>query len=397
MDRQGLGKDDIEALEKGKVHFFPGALAKGKSAPRGFGIRVTKNGTRSFILRYSIAGRDRLLVIGQYPTWQAAAAIEEANKLRRAIDSGQDPGVVRQQEQAPKDTVESVCEEYFRREGPKLRTAEDRHRALKRLVYPVLGARDILTVKRSELVSLFDDIEDANGPVMSDRTLAYVSKVFNWFAKRSDEFRTPIVRGMARTSQRDRARDRTLSDDELRAVWKAAEASASPFGALVRFILLTACRRGEASELVWSEIEGSNWTLPAARNKVKVDLVRPLTKQALALLPEKWTQWVFSSDGVRPIAGFTKFREALQKASGTADWTLHDLRRTARSLMSRPETGILPDDAERCLGHVIGGVRGTYDRWAYLPQKQKAYEALALLIGRIVNPADNVVPLVRPA
>lgn len=398
-NHQGLGKDDIEKLAAGKVHFFAGALAQRKRAPRGFGIRVTAAGTRSFVLRYSFAGRDRLFVIGQYPTWQVVPAIEEAIKLRRQIDRGEDPLAEREQrreEQAgPKHTVESVCEEFFRREGPKLRTAAERQQVFKRLVYPVLGPRDIYSVKRSELVSLFDDIADENGEVMSDRTLAYLSRVFNWFVLRSDDFRSPIARGMARTSQDERARDRVLKDDELRAVWRATEACESPFGALVRFILLTGARRAEAANMPWSEIHDGLWTLSPERNKVMESLPRPLIPQVLALLPPKRTQWVFSSDGVRPISGFTKFKAELQQASGTADWTIHDLRRTWRTLASR--AGVAPDIAERCLGHVIGGVRGVYDRYEYIKEKREAYEAVAGLIERIIYPQPNVVPLVRPA
>jgi integrase len=79
------------------------------------------------------------------------------------------------------------------------------------------------------------------------------------------------------------------------------------------------------------------------------------------------------------------------KACGVTGWTLHDLRRTARSLMSR--AGVSPDHAERCLGHVIGGVRGTYDRHEYHAEKAQAYAALSELISRIVNPSDNVAEL----
>jgi hypothetical protein len=81
----------------------------------------------------------------------------------------------------------------------------------------------------------------------------------------------------------------------------------------------------------------------------------------------------------------------LDKASGVKGWTLHDLRRTARSLMSR--AGISSDHAERCLGHVIGGVRGVYDRHEFHAEKRHAFEALAALIERIVNPKANVVQL----
>ena len=76
---------------------------------------------------------------------------------------------------------------------------------------------------------------------------------------------------------------------------------------------------------------------------------------------------------------------------GVSDWTIHDLRRTARSLMSR--AGVQPDHAERCLGHVVTGIRGTYDRHAFRDEKLAAFEALAALVDRIVNPADNVVQM----
>ena len=75
-------------------------------------------------------------------------------------------------------------------------------------------------------------------------------------------------------------------------------------------------------------------------------------------------------------------------------WTLHDLRRTARSLMSR--AGVNADHAERCLGHVIAGVRGTYDRHEYHAEKQHAFEALAALIERIVNPPEGNVSALPP-
>jgi integrase len=142
------------------------------------------------------------------------------------------------------------------------------------------------------------------------------------------------------------------------------------------------------------ELDGSTWTLPAARNKTKVDLVRPLSKQALAVLPAPTGNFVFSTDGGNTsISGFSKFKRAFDKACDIADWTIHDLRRTARTLLSR--AGISSDAAERCLGHVMPGVRGVYDRWEYRDEKARAYEALAALIDRIVNPQDNVMAIVE--
>ncbi len=145
--------------------------------------------------------------------------------------------------------------------------------------------------------------------------------------------------------------------------------------------------------MVRSEIVGRDWTLPKERNKAKVDLVRPLSSAALAVLPET-EGFVFSPDGTKPFSTFSRDKRALDEASGTSGWTIHDCRRTARSLMSR--AGVNSDIAERCLGHVIGGVRGTYDRHQYYDEKLKAFEALASLVDRIVRGIDaSVVPMRR--
>ena len=379
-----------------KVHYFPDAVLQGAKAPRGFGVRVTAGGVRSFVMNYRIALRDRRYTIGQWPDWSVLDAVKEARVLRQRIDRGDDPlDDRRKQEAASENTFKAICEEFFRRDGAALRTGSERKRDLERLAYPKLGDKAIEDIRRTDVIRVLDDVADNNGPVMADRLLAYIRKVMNWHATRSDEYRSPIVRGMARTSSKERARQRVLSDDELGAVWRTAEASAAPFARLVKFILLTGARRAEAAEMTWDEIDGTAWTLPAIRNKTNVDLIRPLSKQALAVLPAKGEgKFIFSLDGGHaPIRGFNEFREAFHKASHTTGWTLHDLRRTARTLLSR--AGINSDIAERCLGHVIGGVRGVYDRWEFRQEKAKAYEALAGLIGRIVKPTDNVRTIVE--
>jgi integrase len=181
----------------------------------------------------------------------------------------------------------------------------------------------------------------------------------------------------------------------MRAIWKASSATPGPFGAFVKFLLLTAARRGEAAGMTRAEIAGQDWTLPEVRNKIKVDLIRPLSQAAqdlLATLPRIGKAgYLFTTTGRSGLGGFSKFKRKLDRASGVKGWTLHDLRRTARSLMSR--AGISSDHAERCLGHVIGGVRCVYDRHEFHTEKKQAFEALALLIDRIVNPMPNVVQL----
>jgi integrase len=195
---------------------------------------------------------------------------------------------------------------------------------------------------------------------------------------------------MKRANAQDRSR--ILTDDELRAVWKAAGEYAHPFGPLLRFILLTASRRNEAQYATRSEIVGAEWTIPAARYKTKIDHVVPLSKAAQAELPASVGDgFIFTANGKQAIGGLTRHKAAIDAASGVTGWTTHDLRRSARSLMSR--AGVPTDHAERCLGHVIGGVRGVYDRHAYRAEKAAAFEALAGLVERIVNPQPNIVPL----
>jgi integrase len=227
---------------------------------------------------------------------------------------------------------------------------------------------------------------------MADHVLGVVRRIMNWHASRTDDFRSPIVRGMARTSNKDRARARVLTDDELRSVWKAAEAMPGPFGAFVQFLLLTGARRTEAAAMTYDELNGTDWTLPARRNKVKADLIRPLPGAAMTVIARlpRISDYVFTA-AHRPLGGLSYFKRDFDTRCGVIGWTLHDLRRTARSLMSR--AGVASDHAERCLGHVIGGVRGTYDRHEYRAEKRRAYELLAMQIEHIVNPQENVVPL----
>jgi integrase len=106
--------------------------------------------------------------------------------------------------------------------------------------------------------------------------------------------------------------------------------------------------------------------------------------------------FVFSVNGNRPIS-YGRAKRSFIDTSGVSNWRLHDLRRTSRTLLSR--AGISPDVAERCLGHVIPGVRGTYDRHSFYKEKVHAFEALAALLERIVHPpeGDVVTPLRRGA
>jgi integrase len=376
---------------------------------RGLYVVVQPTGVKGFAVRYRFGGHPRKLTLES--GIGLAAARKAAADAMYEVQQGRDPGAAkilfrRTREHAAENTLEAVCEEYFRREGKGLRSRDQIEAALKRLVYSTaiggkgkLGNRQIASILRSEIVKLLDKIEDDSGPVMADRVLAYIRKIMNWHATRSDDFRSPIVRGMARTKPKERKRTRVLDDDELRAVWRTAETFEGPFGYFVRYVLLTLTRRNEAARMPDSELSGDDWIIPGARYKTKLDHVVPLSQAARDLLESipriangKNDRLFFTTDGEKPFAGFSKFKKEFDKLCEVKGWTIHDLRRTGRTLMSR--VGVDGELAERCIGHLPGGVRDTYDRFEYRDEKKQAFDALAALIRTILTgPRDNVVPL----
>jgi integrase len=360
----------------------------------GFGLVVTAGGHKSFVCQYRAGKLSRRMHLK--PGLSLTEARREAKAILGRVAKGGDPLREKQKAAAASsNTFRAVAESFLQREGPKLRSADERRKIFERLVYPKLGLMQIDAIRRSDLVKLLDAIEDDNGPRMAHLTLAYLGRVFNWHASRDDDFRSPIVRGMGRVNARERARKRVLSDEELRAVWRAAEASGTLFDRYVQFLLLTACRRNEASRMTRAELDGVDWLIPASRSKNKHDHLVPLSRKALEILAKmpaigKPDGWVFSHTGRGAYRNFDADKAKLQARSGTAGWMIHDLRRTARSLMSR--AGVLSDHAERAIGHVIGGVREIYDRYEYRSQKLAAFEALASQIDCVVNPpTENVL------
>jgi integrase len=136
------------------------------------------------------------------------------------------------------------------------------------------------------------------------------------------------------------------------------------------------------------ELNGRDWLIPAARHKSKREFLLPLSKAAVAVLAAipvigSSNGYLFTLNGKNPLGAESKAKARLDKASRVTGWTLHDCRRTARSLMSR--AGVPTDHAERAIGHVIGGVRGVYDRHSFKKEKQAALEALAREIATVLK------------
>jgi integrase len=370
-------------------------------AARGLRIAVWPSGRKSFVVRYRRPDNSTSakLTLGWIPL---AAARKAAADVFEELRHGRDPGKTKKDARAKAaaaaaDTVQAICTEYLKRAGVKLRTYKQRERLLTRLVYPAIGARPIAKVTKLDCVRLFEQIADGSGPVMADYTRAILSRIFSWHEGRHDTFASPITRGIERQAKppHERARTRTLDDDEIRRLWKATEGPHA-FSALVRFLLLTSARIGEARRITRTEAPNGDWLLPAERNKVKRELLRPLSPQARAILDSRpvvdGCPYYFTADGRRAVAVSTRSKKQLDEVSGVFGWRPHDLRRTARSLMTR--AGVAREHAEQCLGHVQKLVVGTYDRHDYYNEKKRAFEKLATQLELIVNqPEGKVVPL----
>jgi integrase len=406
--KQMISKSTIDAMKVGEIAV--------DTKIDGFVARKLPSGKVSYGYRYRDHSRtQRWLSLGVHGQSGATAetARAKAKVLQGSVAAGKDPGAEKQAirdkaekaKLAGKNTVNAVLDMFIGRHVKNLRSAKTVERSLEVYVRPRIGSKSIYDLKRKDIVEMLDAIEDADKAVTADRVLAYVRKAFNWYAARDDEFTPPIVRGMARTKPSERARTRALADDEIRTLWTALDSTDSPepFRAIVRVLLLTAQRKNEIGLMRAEEIDGDTLVIPAARYKTGIPNAVPLTKEARQWIGDREAGFMFSTTGgKKPFNGYSKAKGQLDtvivkqrkadKLKPMPAWRLHDLRRTARSLMSR--AGVSSDIAEMVLGHKLSGVRGVYDRHSYAGEKRDALEKLAGLIALILDPPKgNVIQL----
>lgn len=375
---------------------------------RGLGARRLPSGAVTYYFRYEQAGQRQFAKLGVNIAPDEAR--RAAQKLRGAVAGGRDPVVEKKVTKArATKTVNAVLDQHIvlDLEARKLRSVEATKKTFDRLVRPAIGAISIYDLKRSDIVALLDKIASERGPTMADAVLAHLRSAFNWYAGRDDNFRSPIGPRMRRMSAKERQRDRVLDEQEICDVWNAlpqlklGREVPSHFPRYIRVLMLTGLRRYEVAGAHRDEITGKRWLIPKERMKGKLDHLVPLTPMITQLLGDGGG-YLFSSDGRRPFSGFGRAKAALDRciaelrmAEGRKPmprWTFHDLRRTARTIMSRCGSS---DIAERLLAHVMPGVRGVYDKYAYEDEKREMLLRLEAHILGVVNPKGNVVRLSR--
>lgn len=388
----------------------------------GFGLMVTATGHKSFIVQYRPRDnpkQTRRITIPGTTTFKKAEAI--AIKRLDEVSDGKDPYALDKALQAAQaDTVQSVADRLFvaenkKKEGERLRSLDERKAIYRRYIKPRFEMRAISSLARSEIMRMFKEVTEKNGPRAAEHAVGVMSWIMKSYEEDTDDFHSPIKRGMFKSPKVKGKR--ILSDNELRVMWFVASSRTDPYANMLRLILLTATRLREASDANRSERskDGKDWIIPASRYKTKRDHVIPLSRDARDLLdamPVIGNEgWIFTTNGKAPISGFSKnkrnfddavlaeLRKSDPDAKPLPKWTTHDLRRTARSLLSRKHLrknlGVPPHWAEQVLGHVIPGVEGVYDQHNYYEEKAEAFEALAEEVCRIVG--GNVVPMMKAA
>jgi len=384
--------------DKGVAALKPRAQRYAVTDPelRGHWIRVQPTGAKSYwAVTRNPQGRQVWTHIGAADTMPIDGARDVARGILSRVRAGL-PAV------EPKaETFGEVVANWLKRhvEANGLRSAPEITRLLNVHVLPVWRGREFTSIRRSDVAALLDAVEDKHSARQADYVLNVVRSIMFWYASRNDDYIPPIVRGMKR--QKAASRARVLDDAELRAIWQAAESNGT-FGAIVRMCLLTAQRSRKVAAMKrpdFSDEEGA-WSVPKEPREKDTGGTLVLPKVALDIIraqPQLATNpHVFAGRGDGPYRGFSAGKATLDAKlpSGTPGWTIHDLRRTARSLMSR--AGVSSEHAERVLGHAIGGVEGIYDRHHYRDEKADALRRLAALIDAIVHPrAAAVLPMKR--
>jgi integrase len=351
---------------------------------RGHYLRIPPTGAIAFTVIVKKGGRQTWESIGTSADLSIEAAREKARAVIRRIKSGEAPPM------APQSTT-AVAQAWLQRHVDKnsLRSAYELRRIIGRYITPLIGDRDFVRLRRSDITAFIDAIEDKHGAATADACLTTLRTIASWVQSRSDDYVPPFSRGMARRSKAQRQRSRILTDDELRIVWRATE-DAGTLGAIVRLLLFTAQRRAKVYWMRWQDISPDGvWSIPAEPGEKGNGGRLKLPPAALAIIHAQ--PHFASSPYVFAHRPGTQTVSAFHDRCGIPDWRLHDLRRTSRSLLSR--IGIAHDVAEAILGHTLPGISAVYNRDCFEPQKAAALAKLANTIGQIVDPINNVVPL----
>jgi len=387
MARKTLTDKGVAALKlRSKLYAHPDPQLPGHY------IRVSATGRKSYVaVARDPNGKQVWITIGS----AAHVAIDDARNKAREVIARIRAGEAR----AGPKSFQTVADEWLKRhvEQRGLLSRYEIRRLLTKHVLPAWSGRDFESIRRGDVTELLNRVEDKSGRRTADSVLSVINRIFKEYALGHEGYASPIVTEMRRYRPKEHARSRILSDDEIRAVWPALPVGDS-YGDIVKLLLLTGQRREKVWGMRWDDISiDGTWSVPNGTREKGAGGELVLPEMAADIIRNRprfeSNPYVFAGRGAGRFTSIHEPRNKLKAKLATlgvaTDWTLHDLRRTARSLMSR--AGVRPDIAERVLGHVQQGVLGIYDRHSYREEKAHALKALAGLIENILAPNEDKV------
>ncbi|MEE9160063.1 MAG: tyrosine-type recombinase/integrase, partial [Gammaproteobacteria bacterium] len=333
--------ESVTPPDNGQADYFDtNRIGRGRS----FGLRVSAAGSKSWFVMYRNGGKLKRLTFGTYPELGLADAREAADRQVKAIIEGRDPAQEKQDEKHAM-TVRALAGEYLERHAKRHKQSwQQDQRILRRDILPNWGDRKAKDIKRRDVIAVLETIVARGAGIQANRTLEVVRKMYNWAIETDLLEYNPCYQ--VKKPIKAQARDRVLSEEEIRAFWHGLDKSSirPPIQLALKLILVTAQRKGEIIGAKKSEfdLDTNWWTIPADRTKNRLSHRVPLSSQAIEIL--KQTQAFSGSSPFlfparRPNEATRDFlvNRAVHRnleIFGIDHFTPHDLRRTAASHMT---------------------------------------------------------------
>jgi integrase len=382
------GVAGLEIPAKGRVEYFD------KGTP-GFGLRVTSSGHRSWICLYRHKGAKRRYTIGPYPQLGLADAREKAREVLRAAAKGEDPATQKKQERKAENFREMAAlyvEQYAK---TKKRSWRADHNIINKDLIPRFAFRKPGDITRREMLEVLKAIKSRGAPIQANRTLEVARKLFNWAINEELVEQNPC-HNIGKLSPENQ-RTRVLSADEIRLLWAVLGTRSPLVAAAYRLMLSTGQRSIEVLGARREEIGADGWwTIPAGRVKNKTEHRVWLNEVARSVLAEiephnRYSGYLFPSRDGGHIRWIQKTHSRVRKASGIADFTIHDLRRTAASYMAA--AGVSRLTIQKVLNHKEREITAVYDRYGYGPEIKQALDSWSSCLLEILL-ADPHTPII---
>lgn len=377
----------------------------------GLEIRVRPDGIKTWTLRYRSAGEQRRLKLGEYPRLSLAKARKAAQGELRKVDGGLDPQVQRRAakaaaEAAKQDSIDALITRYIKEWAkPRKRTWTKDQGRLTNEVLPKWKGRAVSSITRADVRALMAGIASRPAPILANRVLELVRKMFNFALSHDLITVNPAIlitpAGVEKRNRPDTAEreEGAYTEDEVRRIWANLKTLSATTAGPIKLQLLTACRPAEAYDLTWDEIDGTWWTLPAARSKNRHAHRLPLTGLALDLLAKlpRLDDEPQAFAGARGNKQRTRDNTIIFAGVSPRLKPRHALRSTVSTGMA--EAGVGTEDISRVLNHRVGKPQTAgYIDFAFDTQKRLALSKWARTLTAILEQketAPKVVLLAR--